>query len=48
MIIAFTKLKDIPGLLVMIDFKNALDSVSWKFIQILNFGPPFCKWIKPF
>lgn len=51
-IMSFTELQDIPGLLVMIDFEKAFDSVSWKFIQetlnFLNFGPSFCKWIKTF
>lgn len=49
---SFTELQDIPGLLAMIDFEKAFDSVSWKFIQetlnFFNFGPPFCKWIKTF
>lgn len=49
---SFTELQDIPGLLAMIDFEKAFDSVSWKYIQetlnFFNFGPPFCKWIKTF
>jgi hypothetical protein len=37
-----TEINDIPGLLMMIDFEKAFDSVSWKFIfkalEIFNFG----------
>ena len=40
------------GLLVLIDFEKAFDSISWKFIQetlkIFNFSEDFCKWIKIF
>ena len=41
-----------PGLLLSIDFKQAFDSISWKFIHKVldyyNFGPSFKKWIKLF
>ena len=43
---------DLPGLLLIIDFANAFDSTSWKFIRLvlnfLNFGESFKKWIKVF
>merc|ERR1712082_527149 len=38
-----------PGLAVLVDFENAFDSVSFKFIQetlkLFGFGVNFCKWI---
>lgn len=47
-----TKQQEIPGLLLSIDFQQAFDSVSWKFIDktldYFNFGPSFKKWIKIF
>ena len=40
-----TKQQEIPGLLLFIDFQQAFDSVSWKFIakamDYFKFGPPF-------
>ena len=43
---------DIPGLLLIIDFEKAFDSISWKFIRhvlnFLNFGESFKKWINVF
>ena len=47
-----TKQHNMPGLLLSIDFKQAFDSISWKFIHKVldyyNFGPSFKKWIKLF
>ena len=47
-----TKQQEIPGLLLSVDFQQAFDSVSWKFIaktlDYFNFGPSFKKWIKIF
>ena len=47
-----TKQQDKPGLLLSIDFQQAFDSVSWKFISktldYFNFGPSVKKWIKLF
>ena len=47
-----TKQQEIPGLLLSVDFQQAFDSVSWKFIaktlDYYNFGPSFKKWIKTF
>ena len=46
------KQNEIPGLLLSIDFQQAFDSVSWKFIHktfdYFNFGPSFKKWITIF
>ena len=51
-IMEYTEENDIPGLILLIDFEKAFDSVSWKFIQstlnFFNFGPSICKWIKVF
>ncbi|MCG7891056.1 MAG: reverse transcriptase family protein, partial [Candidatus Thiodiazotropha endolucinida] len=48
----YTEQNNIPGLLLLIDFEKAFDSVSWVFIQkvlkFLNFGPEFCRWIETF
>ena len=47
-----TKQNNIPGLLLLIDFEKAFDSLSWSFIQkvlkFLNFGPSICRWIETF
>ncbi|MEW8548783.1 MAG: reverse transcriptase domain-containing protein, partial [Candidatus Thiodiazotropha sp.] len=47
-----TKQQNIPGLLLSVDFQQAFDSVSWKFINktldYYNFGPSFKKWIALF
>ena len=45
-----TEQYDIPGLLLLIDFEKAFDSLSWSFIQkalkFLNFGYSIRRWIK--
>ena len=49
-IMHYTKKENIPGLLMLIDFQKAFDSVSWKFLDsILNFfgfKNSFQRWIK--
>ena len=48
----FTEDATIPGMLVLIDFEKAFDSISWSFIyktlQYLGFTEAFIKWIKLF
>ena len=47
-----TKQQQIPGFLLSIDFQQAFDSISWKFIHnvldYFNFGPSIKRWIKLF
>ena len=42
--------KQKPGLLMLIDFKKAFDSISWKFIynvlEFLGFLSDYINWIK--
>ena len=51
-ILHITDKLDIPGLLLIIDFEKAFDSISWKFIEkvlnFLNFGESINKWLKVF
>ena len=48
----FTEERNIPGLLLMIDFEKAFDSVSWQIIDkalnVFNFGPSIRRWISVF
>ena len=43
---------DIPGLLLLIDFEKAFDTVEWPFLQktldFYGFGPTLCRWIRAF
>ena len=45
----YTEEQNIPGLLLLIDFKKAFDSLSWSFInkvlKLFNFVPFIRKWI---
>ena len=48
----YTEKNKIPGLLLLIDFEKAFDSVAWNFIKevfdFLNFGNSIKKWIEVF
>ena len=48
----FTEVENKPGLLLLIDFEKAFDSVPWTFIykvlDFFNFGASFRKWINIF
>lgn len=45
----FTEEQNIPGLLLLIDFEKAFDSLSWSFInkvlKLYNFGPSIRQWV---
>ena len=49
-IIHWTEQKKIPGLLVIVDFEKAFDTISRKFIvdclKILGFGPSIIQWVR--
>jgi len=51
-IIEYCKLTDTKGLLMMVDFKKAFDSLDWNFIfktlEKMNFGSSFINWVKLF
>lgn len=51
-ILFYTGVNDLPGLLFLIDFEKAFDSVLWKFINevldFFNFGPSIKHWIRTF
>ena len=41
---------DLDGLLLLVNFEKAFDSVEWEFLikalKSFNFGPSICKWFK--
>ena len=51
-IISYTSTKQIPGLLLFIDFEKAFDSIEWPFIERalkhFNFGASLVTWFKLF
>ena len=51
-IIKYASSKNIPGLLLFVDFEKAFDSLDWTFIirtlENFGFGPSFIHWIKLF
>ena len=51
-LMCYTDQKNIPGLLMLVDFEKAFDSVSWKFLysvlKLLGFGSSIIQWIKTF
>ena len=48
-IMEITKNDKSPGIMLMIDFEKAFDSIEWKFLyeslEKFNFGEKFIKWI---
>ena len=48
----YTEKQKIPGLLMLIDFEKAFDTISWNFIHspldFFNFGPSIKQWIYTF
>ena len=51
-IIERTEEEQIPGLLVLVDFEKAFDSLEWDFmfkcLNFLGFGESIIKWVKLF
>ena len=51
-IMDWTANKNIPGLMISIDFQKAFDSIEWDFlfkcIEAFNFGSDFLRWVKLF
>ena len=49
-IMQYTDFQDIPGLILLIDFEKAYDSLEWNYIdealEARNFGPQFRNWVK--
>jgi len=51
-VIHFAAAKNIPGLLLFLDFEKAFDSLNWSFIERtfkhFNFGSSMINWVKTF
>ena len=51
-IMYYTERINIPGMILLLDFATAFDSLSWKFmhtvLELFNFGPNIMQWIKMF
>jgi len=51
-IMYYTERINIPGMILLLDFATAFDSLSWKFmhnvLELFNFGPNIIQWIKMF
>ena len=49
-IIHYLDINKVPGILLMIDFQKAFDSIEWSFIikamKQFNFGPNIIKWVQ--
>ena len=45
----YTKLKQLPGIMIAYDFEKVFDSLSWYFVfkalKSFNFGESFIKWV---
>ena len=45
----YTEAKNLPGILLFIDFRKAFDTIEWNFLhkctELYNFGPNIRKWI---
>ena len=48
-IMELTKIEQLPGLMVALDFEKAFDSLGWNFLlktlKSFNFGESFIKWV---
>jgi hypothetical protein len=51
-IMNYTQIKDIPGMILLIDFEKAFDTVSWDYLRrvlkFFNFSESIIKWIMVF
>ena len=51
-VIAYSKGKNLPGLLLNVDFEKAFDTVDWKFLfkvlKAFGFKKNTCRWIETF
>ena len=51
-IMEFTDSQNIPGILIFIDFKKALDTLEWNYLfnclEAFNFGSDFIRYVKMF
>lgn len=49
-IIEFTSLKNQPGIILLLDFEKAFDTILWPFLieslRQFNFGPMFIRWVE--
>ncbi len=49
-IIEYTSLKHEPGIILLLDFEKAFDTIKWSFLieslRRFNFGPSFISWVK--
>ena len=49
-VIAYSKEKNLPGLLLNVDFEKAFDSADWKFmfkvLKAFGFKKDICMWIE--
>ena len=48
-VVTYTRERNMPGMLICIDFEKAFDSIEWDFLHAMlgkyNFGPSFKKWV---
>ena len=49
-LIDYTSLRNRPGIILLLDFEKAFDTIKWSFIfeslKLFKFGPEFIHWIK--
>ena len=49
-IMTYTAKKNLPGYILLIDFKKAFDSIEWPFLikclKLYNFGENFIRWVQ--
>ncbi len=49
-IMHYLEVRSLPGMLLLVDFEKAFDTIEWSFIEkvlnIYNFGENFIKWFR--